>query len=82
MRPHLQYHDVGALVGNLLLLPDDLALAAQIPLDLIGQGAAVHRQDGKNDADIDKRIDFDEHLQEKRARCRQCGNKQILIVCP
>jgi len=69
VRPHLQDHNAGTLMGNLPLL-------AQIPLDLIGQDEAVHRQDGEDETDVEEREDIDEHLHEQRDRHRQRGDEE------
>ena len=39
VRPHLQYHDTGSLIG-------DFQLVAPVLFDLLGQGKAIHGQSG------------------------------------
>ena len=76
VRPHLENHNAGPLIGKLLLLPGDFPLAVQILIDLIGKDETVHGQGGEDDADIDQRIDFDEHLQCPGDRYRQHGGEK------
>ena len=83
MRPHLQHHDAGALVGdfpllpgNFLLLFDNFQLVEAVLFDLIGQYEAVHGQCGAYVADIDEWEDVDEQMHDQRNHNRQYGDEK------
>ncbi len=69
VRPHLQHHDAGALMG-------DLPLLVHVLFHLIGQDEAVHGQGGEDRADVDQRVDVDENMYEHRDRHGQLGDEQ------
>ena len=72
VRPHLQHHDAGALMG-------DLSLLAQILLDLIRQDDAEHRKRADDDADGEqlkyRDKEMDEHGGHDREQSDEEGEK-------
>ena len=69
MRPHLQHHDTGALIG-------DFQLVAPVLFDLLGQGKAVHGQGGKDIGNVDEREDIDKQQRRHGGRDRHNSNKK------
>ena len=72
VRPHLQHHDAGTLMGNLPLL-------AQVLLDLALQDNDVHRNCRNTDADVYEQIDRDKQMDEQGGRKRNQRGEQRII---
>ena len=69
VRPHLQDHDAGALIRNLLLMP-------QVLFDLVGQDDAVHGESGKDDADVNQRVDICKQMHGQRSGHGQLSDEK------
>ena len=83
MRPHLQDHDAGAfmrdlllLSGNFLLLPENLPLLMFVLLNLVGQNETVHGQCGEDIADVNEGENIHEQMDGECGGCWQEGNEK------
>ena len=83
MRPHLQNHDAGALIGDFPLLLSDFPLLlgeflllAAILFNLVGQDESVHSKCREGIADVKERCGIDKQHHDQRGYHRQLGDNE------
>ena len=86
VRPHLQHHNAGALIGNLRLLSGNLCLLSGVfllPSDfllyLIRHDKTIHGQSGEDDAAVQKQESISEKQHSQSYRKRHYGDKETKI---